>query len=232
MVEATDDFVKPTRRDSVEEKKNNLPAKYLKFVEKHSRFWFRLNLANVLISISFGAAAYEIMQINYSGQLVDEECLSLRNAVRGFFFLHVLDGIFSCMTLCGLDTRLLSGRWLLGLVLVNIAILGWGQNEYFKSMRNNCINEITATYMWMMAEVLFFYMMLIFIICYFFRKYCQDPNIIKEQEDEEERVKKQLSESGLVVGLPLQEGEIELAAISANPIDVTPKDDSEAGSKI
>ena len=69
MVESTDDFVKPTNQRTTEEeaKETNLPAKYLKFTEKHARFWFRLNLFNILISLAFGAAGWMVMGINIEG---------------------------------------------------------------------------------------------------------------------------------------------------------------------
>lgn len=49
-------------------------------------------------------------------------------------------------------------------------------------------------YFWLMFETLFFYMTLTFIICYFFRKYCQDPKVVKAMKAEEEAEDKKKAE--------------------------------------
>ena len=79
---------------------------------------------------------------------------------------------------------------------------------------------LPEAYLWLMFETLFFYAMITFIICYFFRKHCQDPKLIKEEQKAQEREQKELEESGLVVGLPVREGEIELTAVAAKPLEI------------
>ena len=66
-----DDFTKPPKSETSKEKQSRLPRGYVKFVEKNSRFWTRLNIYGVLASLALGAGAWQIMQIDISQLAVD-----------------------------------------------------------------------------------------------------------------------------------------------------------------
>ena len=53
-----------------------------------------------------------------------------------------------------------------------------------------CNVSATVLYFWLMTEIMFFYILTGFIVCYFFRRFCQDPKLAKEEE-EQEALKKQ-----------------------------------------
>ena len=64
-------------------------------------------------------------------------------------------------------------------------------------MRYSCVVYFPTQYFWLMFETLFFYLFLAFIICYFFRKYCQDPAVVKQMQEEERlREEKEAAERG------------------------------------
>ena len=119
-----DEYTKPPK-DTVTEQKSSLPRGYIKFVERNSRFWTRLNIYGVLASLAFGAGAYQIMQIDISQMAIEQECLGLRNAVAGLLFLHALNGVFNLMAICGLDLKLLNTLALMTFFGTNLAILVW-----------------------------------------------------------------------------------------------------------
>ena len=53
-----------------------------------------------------------------------------------------------------------------------------------------------SVYFWLMSEILFFYCLTAFIICYFFRRFCQDPAIKKEiEEEEQEEMEEEMAEA-------------------------------------
>ena len=99
------------------------------------------------------------------------------------FTLHAINALFSMMAICGLEKRLCISHVLLALVVYDGVVLIWSQCVYFKSQKYNCNLEMTDLYFWLMGEILFFYLLTAFVICYFFRRFCQDPALIKEQQE-------------------------------------------------
>ena len=102
--------------------------------------------------------------------------------------LHCCNFLFNCFAICGLEKKckhLCNNYTLLAMMLFDIIVLVWAQSTYFKSQHFNCNIEMADVYFWLMGEILFFYMLTAFIICYFFRKFCQDPEIKKQVEEEE-----------------------------------------------
>ena len=99
------------------------------------------------------------------------------------FSLHLVNCIFSLMALCGLEKRICVNYVMLGLMLYDIIVLIWAHSTYFQSQGYNCNIEMPDVYFWLMGEILFFYCLTIGIVCYFFRRFCQDPNLKKEQVD-------------------------------------------------
>ena len=104
------------------------------------------------------------------------------NALYLMFGLHIVNGVTCLICLTGLDKFICSSVTMVLFMVSNITVLAWAQNTYFKSMRLNCVNMLPEAYLWLMFETLFFYAMITFIICYFFRKHCQDPKLIKEEQ--------------------------------------------------
>ena len=37
-------------------------------------------------------------------------------------------------------------------------------------------------YFWLMGQILFFYVVMTLVVCIFFRKYCQDPKLVRAKE--------------------------------------------------
>ena len=130
----------------------------------------------------------------------------------GFFIMHIMNGLFNLMCLFGLEKMCCHPFILMFFVFLDVGILIWGQAAYFKSMRFNCMQQLPATYYWLMCEILFFYILSAILICYFFRKHCQDKEIIKEGEKDERE-----DEEEIVFGQPIPENEIEMALTHADP---------------
>ena len=102
-----------------------------------------------------------------------------------FFVMHILNFIFSALALCGLEKKFCISYVLLALVIFDLVVLGWSQATYFKSQSYNCNLEMPSIYFWLMSEILFFYCLTAFIMCYFFRRFCQDPSLRQQIEEED-----------------------------------------------
>jgi hypothetical protein len=48
---------------------------------------------------------------------------------------------------------------------------------------NTCMNTHPVLHFWMMGQILVVYGSLILAVCYIFRKYCQDPDLEKEEAE-------------------------------------------------
>ena len=99
--------------------------------------------------------------------------------------MHILNFIFSALALCGLEKKFCISYVLLALVIFDLVVLGWSQATYFKSQSYNCNLEMPSIYFWLMSEILFFYCLTAFIMCYFFRRFCQDPALRQQIEEED-----------------------------------------------
>ena len=139
-----------------------------------------------MLQILLAVCTQYIRNIDLSDQAarIDVQCYGLVNVLYLFYIMHVINAFTAFVCLVGLDKIMCSGIMMLIFLVANIVTLAWGQSTYFKSMRINCLNMVPAAYLWSMFETLFFYIMITVIICYFFRKYCQDPKLVKEEEKE------------------------------------------------
>ena len=163
-----------------------MPPRYIRFTIIHRWFWLLLNLGNILTSaaMAFGSV-YILGKDQDKTSLAYAECQGMSIVCWALFTLHVINALFSLMALCNLEKWLCIGHVMLGLVVYDGIVLIWSQCIYFKSQKYNYNLEMTDLYFWLMGEILFFYLLTAFVICYFFRKFCQDPALAKELEDEE-----------------------------------------------
>ncbi len=69
-------------------------------------------------------------------------------------------------------------------VVYEIIILAWLQVTYFNSQQRNCMNSAPDLYFWAMGQILVIYMGLAVVVCHFFRKFCQDPPVEGEEEND------------------------------------------------
>ena len=173
-----------------QEKYPNMPPKYVAFTIKWRCFWLVVNLIGIAASV--GMAVGSVMILGREND--DKEntfylaCQSMEVVCWALFALHIVNAIFCLMSLCGLEKRFCISYVLLALVLFDGVVLVWAQTTYFQSQSYNCNIEMADVYFWLMGEILFFYCLTAFVLCYFFRKFCQDPALKKEAEDEELRL--------------------------------------------
>ena len=159
-----------------------MPPRYIRFTVRHKRFWILLNLVNILLSVIMAmGSVYILGKDQDKTSMAYAECQGMAVVCWALFTLHALNALFSTMALCGLEKRLCISHVLLALVVYDGVVLIWSQCVYFKSQKYNCNLEMTDLYFWLMGEILFFYLLTAFVICYFFRRFCQDPALLKEQ---------------------------------------------------
>jgi len=46
-----------------------------------------------------------------------------------------------------------------------------------------------------MAQIMLVYIIIMFLICWLFRKHCQDPNLVDEEDDQEELFEKNIEKN-------------------------------------
>ena len=165
-----------------------MPAKYVAFTLKFKTFWFWLNIFNIVTSGVMAFGGVRIMKREQDAQSLSyKECISMNVVCWALFTLHLCNALFSSLALCGLEKRFCISYVMLALFLYDGIVLVWAQTTYFQSQSQNCMLEMADVYYWLMGEILFFYCLTAFIVCYFFRRFCQDPAIRKQVEEEEKK---------------------------------------------
>ena len=155
-----------------------LPDKYLAFTVRYKCFWIWINIFNILTSIAMAVGAVMILNIDVVPSSTSyQQCQSMDVVCWMLFLLHLLNFIFSCLALCGLEKKFCISYVLLALIIFDFVVLIWANSTYFKAQSYNCNIETPAVYFWLMGEILFFYCLTAFVLCYFFRRFCQDPAI-------------------------------------------------------
>lgn len=171
-----------------------IPKKYLRFTTRFRPFWVKLNLFMILVSVGMMVGSVLISKQGDSDSSKDAyrppQCAGLDVVNWALFALHVVNAIFCSMTLCNLEKKVCTQMGLIVLLLFDVVMLVWAQITYFNSQRYNCTIETPGAYFWTMGEILFFYVLTVMVICYFFRKLCQDPNLEKEEEREDDQLRK------------------------------------------
>ena len=163
-----------------------MPPKYVAFTVKFKSFWIWLNIFNFLTSGLMAFGGVRILKREQDQSSVNYmECISMNLVCWALFTLHLCNMIFSSMALCGLEKKFCISYIFFALFLYDGIVLVWAQTTYFQSQKENCQLEMADVYFWLMGEILFFYCLTAFILCYFFRRFCQDPAIKKQQEEEE-----------------------------------------------
>ena len=156
-----------------------MPKNYIKFTVKFRSFWMWSNLIGVLSSILMGTMTYWVLD-NYPN-----DCAGIRQVTWCLLVFHFVNFVFCALAVCGLEKRLCNNLALLGFILFDTILLIWSQITYFYAQGQMCNISATVTYFWLMTEIIFFYVLTAFIVCYFFRRFCQDPNLQKEEDEED-----------------------------------------------
>ena len=162
-----------------------MPKAYVKLTVKFKSFWMWLMLIGILSSALLGAGTYIILSNNQT------DCAGIRIVTWCLFVFHIVNGLYCAMALCGLEKKICSQIMLTGFILFDVILLIWTQVTYFYAQGQMCNIAATTLYFWLMFEIMFFYALTAFIVCYFFRRFCQDPALQVEEEEEEARERRE-----------------------------------------
>ena len=155
-----------------------MPEGYVRFTVKFRSFWMWLQLTGVIGSAVLALATYLILSNHKT------DCAGIRIVIWCLFVFHIVNFVFCAMAMCGLEKRLCNNVLLTGFIIFDCVMLIWSQATYFYAQGENCSYSTTTLYFWLMFEIMFFYFLTAFIVCYFFRKFCQDPNLQKEENED------------------------------------------------
>ncbi|CDW83703.1 UNKNOWN [Stylonychia lemnae] len=152
---------------------------YERFLHENKKPWLFFNLFTTLGSIGLAVGTFLVLNTQV------DDCKGLKTALWLVFAMHIVNTIETIINLFSLEKRLCNGYMICGFFIFEIIVLSYMQVVYFEAQQEDyCMTRTPLMYFWMMGQILVFYFVVVLTICFFFRKFCQDPNLKDDEDDD------------------------------------------------